>query len=111
MEKDLHKEPMSEFHSTDEQADLDSSPVKRKRGRPASRKVSRLSPEKTNIDECLEEISDLRKSAVTDASIREPTSKMKPVDEPQTFASQALRVLKEIFYKTYYDVCKQSVNP
>ncbi|KAM0317352.1 hypothetical protein ACHAO8_002450 [Botrytis cinerea] len=87
MEKDLHKEPMSEFHSTDEQADLDSSPVKRKRGRPASRKVSRLSPEKTNIDECLEEISDLRKSAVTDASIREPTSKMKPVDEPQTFAS------------------------
>ncbi|TEY57098.1 hypothetical protein BOTCAL_0222g00020 [Botryotinia calthae] len=90
MEKDLHsvaKEPMNEFHSTDEQADLDSSPVKRKRGRPASRKVSRLSPEKTNIDEALEEIPDMRKSAVTDASIREPVSNTKSVDEPQTFAS------------------------
>ncbi|TGO30460.1 hypothetical protein BPAE_0005g00560 [Botrytis paeoniae] len=83
----IAKESIGDVNSTDELADLDSSPVKRRRGRPASRKVSRLSPEKTSIDETLEETLNITKNAVNDASVREPASETQSVDEPQTFAN------------------------
>lgn len=83
----IAKEPIGDVHSTDELADLDSSPVKRKRGRPASRKVSQLSPEKIAVDDAPEKIPNIPKKAVTDASVCEPLSETQSVDEPQDFAT------------------------
>ncbi|TGO44112.1 hypothetical protein BCON_0601g00030 [Botryotinia convoluta] len=83
----IAKESIGDVHSTDELADLDSSPVKRKRGRPASRKVSQLSPEKTTVDEASEETPNIPKNTVTDAGICEPASETQSVDEPQTFVN------------------------
>ncbi|KAF5873718.1 putative dna repair protein swi5 protein [Botrytis fragariae] len=83
----IAKESIADVHSTDELADFDFSPVKRKRGRPASRKVSRLSPEKTTVGENLEETLNITKNAVNNASIREPASGTQSVDEPQSFAN------------------------
>ncbi|KAF7948954.1 hypothetical protein EAE96_008133 [Botrytis aclada] len=83
----IAKESMSDFHSTDEPADLDSSPVKRKRGRPASRKVSQLSPEKITVDEASDEIPTIPKNTDTDAGIRESVSKMQSFNDPQTLVN------------------------
>ncbi|TGO83673.1 hypothetical protein BPOR_0609g00030 [Botrytis porri] len=83
----IAKESIGDVNSTDELADLDSSPVKRMRGRPASRKVSRLSPKKTTIDEASEETPITPKNTLTDAGIRKPVSRTQSVDEPQTFAN------------------------
>ncbi|KAF7937467.1 uncharacterized protein EAE98_001781 [Botrytis deweyae] len=85
----IAKESIGDVHSTDELADLDSSPVKRKRGRPAGRKVSRLSPEKTTVNEASEKTPDIPNKAVTDASVCEPASETQSVDEPQTFANKS----------------------
>ncbi|TGO11298.1 hypothetical protein BTUL_0113g00280 [Botrytis tulipae] len=83
----IAKESIGDVNSIDELADLNSSPVKRKRGRPASRKVSRLSPEKITVDDAPEKISNIPKKAVTDASGCEPVSETQSVDEPQDFAN------------------------
>ncbi|TGO42492.1 hypothetical protein BHYA_0008g00830 [Botrytis hyacinthi] len=83
----IAKESIGDVHSTDELADLDSSPVKKKRGRPAHRKVSRLSPEKITVDDAPEKISNIPKKAVIDASVCEPVSETQSVDEPQDFAN------------------------
>ncbi|KAF7897349.1 hypothetical protein EAF00_005577 [Botryotinia globosa] len=82
----IAKESIGDINSTDELADFDSSPVKRKRGRPASRKVSRLSLEKTTVDDAPEKTPNIPQKAVTDASVCEPVSETQSVDEPQDFA-------------------------
>ncbi|TGO68857.1 hypothetical protein BOTNAR_0019g00460 [Botryotinia narcissicola] len=83
----IAKECIGDVNSVDELADLDSSPVKRKRGRPASRKVSRPSPEKITVDDAPEKISDIPRKAVTDASVCEPVSETQSVVEPQDSAN------------------------
>ncbi|KAF7948291.1 uncharacterized protein EAE97_003702 [Botrytis byssoidea] len=79
----IAKESIGDVHFIDELADLDSSPVKRKRGRPASRKVSRLSPEKITVDDA----PNIPKKAITDASVGEPVSETQSLDEPQDSAN------------------------
>lgn len=72
--------PIVDVHSADQTAEIGSSPVKRGRGRPISRKVSRLGPEKTAVTKALAETPDA-------ADINGPVDDTQSFDEPPTLSS------------------------
>ncbi|KAF7879352.1 hypothetical protein EAF04_000548 [Stromatinia cepivora] len=63
-------------------ADIGSSPVKRKKGRPASRKASEQSPKKTVVKETLEGTPDIAAEKAADTGIIEPLAVTRLIDEP-----------------------------
>ncbi|RAL68694.1 hypothetical protein DID88_007401 [Monilinia fructigena] len=83
----------SDFQSTNEPADADSSLVKRKRGRPASRAASELSPEKTIVGAALNETRYITTRNSASSGINEPVANLKSADESPIFASPLPEVI------------------
>lgn len=84
-----------DFQSTNELADADSSPVKRKRGRPTSRAASELNPKKTIVNGALKETRDMTTRNSAGSGIIEPVADLKSADESPLSASSLPEMTKK----------------
>ncbi|KAA8567573.1 hypothetical protein EYC84_008048 [Monilinia fructicola] len=86
---------LGDFQSTNELADADSSPVKRKRGRPTSRAASELNPKKTIVNGALKETRDMTTRNSAGSGIIEPVADLKSADESPLSASSLPEMTKK----------------
>lgn len=87
----IARKSMADVRSADEIAEIGSSPVKRGRGRPVSRKVSRVGLEKPIVTKALEVTPDVATETAAAADIDGPVDDIQSFDEPPPLSSPPRR--------------------